>query len=127
MSRTLAAATFAIVTLAAVPLLAQQAPEQKSEEKSGQQAAAQEIPAGAHSIIGKKVMGQDGKELGEINDVVVSEQGQIEALVIERGGGLTGGKDVAVKWDSVQMQGDQISLQMNEQQLSELPEYKTEK
>jgi sporulation protein YlmC with PRC-barrel domain len=126
MGKTLAAATFAIATLAATSVFAQQAQQDQKEQKPEQQAAAQsQLPAGAQSIIGKKAMGQDGKEVGEIENVVVSEQGKVEALVISRGG-MTG-KDVAVKWDSVRMQGDQVAIQMTEQQLSELPEYKSEK
>lgn len=112
--------------LAAALALPTVAPAQQSSPQGQQQQAQQQqqprISADAHHLIGKKAIGDKGKELGEIKDVLVGQDGKVQALVIDHDR-----KTRAVPWDQVTLQGDQVSLRMTYQQLSQLPEYRTGK
>lgn len=86
-----------------------------------------ELSAEADRLVGKKVMGSDGEETGEIADALVSPDGKIEAVLVETGGALgVGGKQVAVAWDQIQVEGDQMKVNMTSDQLDQMPEYVTE-
>jgi uncharacterized protein YrrD len=57
-------------------------------------------------LLGKKVTGSDGADLGKINDLVLTfGDGRIVAVVIDAGGLLAGAKYHAVAWDEAQLQG----------------------
>ncbi len=69
----------------------------------------------AGMIIGEAVYngtGEEAERIGDVNDLVLSPQGQIEAMVIGVGGFLgIGEKDVAIEYDLVQIQerdGDEV-------------------
>lgn len=93
-----------------------------------QQAADQAQPGGAavgaeaHHLINKKAVSAQGKELGKIKDVLVGPDGRVQAMIVDYKG-----KDRAVPWDQVKIQGDQVSISMADQEVSQLPEYKGEK
>jgi sporulation protein YlmC with PRC-barrel domain len=85
------------------------------------------IPAEADAIMGRQIVTSDGEEGGEVSDVLVTADGQIEALLVKRGGALgLGGTQVAVTWDQLQLQGDQIVVNMTRDEMEQLPEYQTE-
>jgi sporulation protein YlmC with PRC-barrel domain len=85
------------------------------------------IPAEADAIVGRQIVTSDGEEGGEVADVLITADGQVEALLIKRGGALgLGGTQVAVPWDEVQLQGDQIVVNATRDQLRDMPEYQTE-
>lgn len=74
-------------------------------------------------LIGKEVMGQNGEAIGEVSDVIVSDAG-LQQVIIERGGFLgMGEKQVAVDMDKLSVSPDGISLDMTDQQLSQMPDY----
>lgn len=58
------------------------------------------LPASAYTgILGKKIIGPDGKELGLIVDVIVDAQARPHAAVIDFGGFLgVGSRKIAVDW-----------------------------
>jgi sporulation protein YlmC with PRC-barrel domain len=64
--------------------------------------------APAHVLAGQlddyDVYGADGKEIGEIEDVVLNMDGSVAAVVLEVGGFLgIGEKDVLVEWDALEI------------------------
>lgn len=83
----------------------------------------------ASDLMDKKVHSRDSdEEVGEINDLVIDEDGRIVAVVIGTGGVLgMGEKDVAIAWDRIDRttEGDEIKLyiDMDEDTLKEAPEY----
>jgi sporulation protein YlmC with PRC-barrel domain len=93
------------------------------EQKEGQPQVTPEQQAqlapDANSLIGKKAAGPQGKDVGEIKDVLVGPDGRVQALVVD-----VKGKDRAVPWNQLSMQADQVTVKMDEQQLSQLPEYR---
>ncbi len=62
----------------------------------------------ASDLMGTSVQNADGDKLGDINDVVVADQGGIKAVVIGVGGFLgIGEKNVAVNYDQVEQTRDE--------------------
>lgn len=123
-------AAFSIAAAVALPAWAQQQPqeqqpqeqqaqEQQAQEQQGQQA---QLSSEADNIVGKKAMTSQGKEVGSIEDVLVGQDGRVQAMILDHDG-----KKRAVPWNQVSMQGDQVTVKLSEQQMSQLPEYKGEK
>ena len=121
------------------------------EQQQGQQAAQQQEPTAtgaaqerqaarapglepqaeglsAERLMGATVMGANNEEIGEVGDVLFSQDGQIRAVIVDVGGFLgIGAKEVAIEFESaeVQQQDGEIALFVNatEQQLEEAPEW----
>jgi hypothetical protein len=111
---------------------AQKAEDQKSEGQKAEAAKNVEpvAPSQAFSILGKKVHGPDGKDAyGAIIDVLVDDQGQPRAAIIDFGGFLgVGSRKIAVDWQLLKFQPtDQavpIVLDLDRKQIQSAPEYK---
>lgn len=98
-------------------VLAQQ--QQQPGEQSRQQAA--QLSPDAHHVIDKKAVNAQGKDIGKIKDVLIGQDGKVQALIVD-----VKGKSRAVPWAEVSMKADQLSVNMSDQQLSQLPEYRGE-
>lgn len=104
MIRTLLVAT-SLATLASMGAYAQEAPT--ATDNSTKPAASAQSGAGhlATSIIGEEVYngtGDDAQNIGEVNDIVITKDGGIEAVVVGVGGFLgIGEKDVAVDYSEL--------------------------
>lgn len=92
-----------------------------AQEYSGQQGqqTQQRLSSDAHHVIDRKAVNAQGKDIGKIKDVVVGQDGKVQALIVD-----VKGKNRAVPWGEVAMKADQLTVNMNDQQLSQLPEYK---
>jgi sporulation protein YlmC with PRC-barrel domain len=106
-------ATTAIATLVATGAMAQTTAPTQPANPTAQQPAAQPVPMVkkaegelASMIIGENVyngMGEGAENIGKVNDLVLSPDGQVEAIVIGVGGFLgIGRKDVAIEYDLVE-------------------------
>lgn len=83
-------------------------------------------PQGAMELIGADVLGQGGDEVGQINNVLVDNQGNPTHVILGHGGWLgLGEKEVALQLDQIQVSGDQIQVNMSDEQLAEMPEYES--
>jgi sporulation protein YlmC with PRC-barrel domain len=106
------------------------APAEEPTTEEPIEMAAQELTA--DELIGTAVYGSDDQNLGEVNDVVFEQGGQIEAVVIDVGGFLgIGEKPVAIEFDAlnVQKNGDgDVNLVVNatQEQLEAAPTYEEE-
>ncbi len=90
----------------------QQAGEQRSgEQRADQQRAAEQFmsrkPAGAlyaDDVIGKTVKHRgSGDDVGEIQDLIIGEDGRIVGVVIKSGGFLgLGGQNVGLGWNHIE-------------------------
>ncbi len=105
------AATLAIAAFA-LPASAQQQERQQDQEQQAQ------LTADSDNIVGKKAMNAQGKELGSVEDVLVAPDGRVQAMILDHDG-----KKRAVPWDQISLQGDQVTVKLSEQQMSQLPEY----
>ena len=81
------------------------------------------------SILGRKVRGQDGEDLGRVVDILADEQGRVQIAVIEFGGFLgVGNRRIAVDWSLLKFApGDAdapVILNASKSKLQATPEYK---
>jgi sporulation protein YlmC with PRC-barrel domain len=89
---------------------------------------------GADELIGAKLKSRsDDETIGTIGDLVIDENGQIVAVIVEAGGFLgLGKKEVAVSWNSIERRlnekgdGYDFSVDTTKDALQDAPEYKAE-
>jgi hypothetical protein len=89
----------------------------------------QVAPETAMSIMGVTIQGPAGKDIGRLADVLVGQNGQPVAAVIDFGGFLgVGNRKVAVDWKSLKFspgdKGHQITLELAPDQVRAAPDYK---
>ena len=88
----------------------------------------------ADELIGRDLTSrQDSETIGSISDLVVDENGQIVAVIVEVGGFLAlGEKEVAISWNSIERStnesgdGYKYTVSATKDDLTTAPEYKTE-
>jgi hypothetical protein len=110
----------------------QKAEEQKAEDQKAEASKNVEpiAPSQAFPILGKKVHGPDGKDtFGSIIDVLVDDQGQPRAAIIDFGGFLgVGSRKIAVDWQLLKFQPTDravpIVLDLDRKQIQAAPEYR---
>lgn len=104
------------------------AAEQQSIEFFQTQSATQMM---ASQYIGQTVKGPSGKELGDINNLVMNSDGNVEAAVIGVGGFLgVGEKNVAIPFENITQKTDEngelfILVNLSKQQLETAPVFKS--
>jgi hypothetical protein len=86
-------------------------------------------PDQAIAILGHTVSDPDGKDVGRLVDVLVDDQGQPQAGVIDFGGFMgVGSRKIAVHWNVLHFApGDAarpITLELTQDQIKAAPEYK---
>jgi hypothetical protein len=88
------------------------------------------LPPGKYaSVLGKKVAGPDGRNLGLIVDIIVDVYGTPHAAVIDFGGFLgVGSRKIAVDWRLLNFapdrSEDQIWLSLDRSEIQAAPEYR---
>lgn len=84
---------------------------------------------GADELIGTNVYSYNDENVGDIGDIVLTDDGQIDAVVIDVGGFLgIGEKPVAVAFEDLEVRADEnrtlyVYTQFTKEQLEEAPEY----
>ncbi len=81
------------------------------------------------AILGHKVADPEGKDIGRLVDVLVGEQGQPQAAVIDFGGFMgVGSRKIAVDWSALHFApadtNNPITLDLTQDQIRTAPEYK---
>jgi len=81
------------------------------------------------SILGKKVQGANGEDLGRVVDVLTDASGRVQVAIIDFGGFLgVGTRRVAVDWPLLRFDpggaGRPVILGLSRQKLQSAPEYK---
>jgi sporulation protein YlmC with PRC-barrel domain len=77
-------------------------------------------------MLGATVAGPQGEDVGELYDVIFTDAGEIQSVIVESSGFLgIGGKLVDVPYDQVEMApgGDQVSISMTEEEFEQAPEF----
>jgi len=68
------------------------------------------------------IMGASGEEIGEVEEVLMTPDGQITAVTAEVGGFLgIGDKEVVVELDQLTQNGDHLQMDMTEEEVEALP------
>jgi hypothetical protein len=81
------------------------------------------------AILGHPVADPEGKNIGRLVDVLVGDQGQPQAAVIDFGGFLgVGNRKIAVEWSVLHFAPNDpkhpITLDLTQDQIKDAPEYK---
>lgn len=82
----------------------------------------------ASDFIGKRVYTKAGEDIGEVNDLIVTDTGSVQAVILGVGGFLgIGEKDVAVTMQAIEMQQDDTGMKLvvdaSKDQLTSAPGY----
>ncbi|MFZ7125825.1 MAG: PRC-barrel domain-containing protein [Desulfobacterales bacterium] len=80
----------------------------------------------ASKIIGLDVKGSDDQKLGEVNDLIIGDNGLIEFVVISEGGVLGVGENlIAVPWDaaSARFEGNALRVGLNPDEFASAPTF----
>ena len=80
-------------------------------------------------LIGAEVKTTDDEDVGEVQDLIINERGQVVAIVIGVGGVLgMGEKNVAITWDKLMRSGqsDDLALRIDgtREDLRAAPDFK---
>jgi sporulation protein YlmC with PRC-barrel domain len=83
----------------------------------------------AISVLGKKVLGPDGEDMGRVTDLLLDPDAHIKSVVIDFGGFLgVGSRKIAIDWRLVRFVPDNkdapISLSLGKSEVQAAPEYK---
>lgn len=83
----------------------------------------------ASRLIGQNAFNAAGQSVGNVNDLVIGKEGDVQAVVIGVGGFLgLGEKRVAINFDQIKesggFSGDRLVLGMSEEDLRAAPEFK---
>jgi hypothetical protein len=87
------------------------------------------ISASVMSILGKKVRGPNGEDLGRVVDVLADDSGRVRVAIIDFGGFLgVGDRRIAVDWPLLRFNPDGqepfLILSVSRDKLKSAPEYK---
>ncbi|WP_158044111.1 PRC-barrel domain-containing protein [Skermanella pratensis] len=77
-------------------------------------------------MIGTNAVTANNEEVGEIENLLIGSEGQVEAAIIEWGGFLgIGSKTAAVPWNELRLNeaGDRVVIDMTREEIEELPAY----
>lgn len=97
--------------------------QQRQQMQPGQ------LPSGMHKasdLIGQDVYSQQGKDLGEIQNLVIAQDGQVQYIILSRGGIAGVGESlVPVPWQAANLQQrqDRLTASISEQQLQNAPAF----
>ncbi len=81
-----------------------------------------DLTAEADLLVGRTLFGAEGVELGLVSNVLITADGQIQALVVDR---RASGKNqqFVVEWSSVSIQGSDLAAQLGTTEANKLPNY----
>jgi hypothetical protein len=87
------------------------------------------MPVPVLSILGKRIKGPDGEDLGRVVDVLADASGRVRIAIIDFGGFLgVGDRRIAVEWSLLRFNPDSadapVSLRVGQDKLKTAPEYK---
>ena len=102
------------------------APSSSATQPTQQSAEQGLLATMGKQLVGKDVYGADNRNIGDVEDVVMGANGQVESILIDVGGFLgLGARRVAIPISQIQLgEGDRLTTTLTEAQAKELPEYK---
>lgn len=79
----------------------------------------------ASNLIGRNLFSRQGQDLGEIQNLVIAPNGQVQYIVLSRGGVGTGGKLVPVPWQAAHLQvtKNKMTADITRQQVRNAPSF----
>ncbi len=123
-SVTIMAVLFACALFAGQALAQQQ---QTTTMMGGQESMQSQNIHRASEIIGQNVQNQQGEDLGEIEEVVFDQQGNISYIVLSKKGIMgMGGEMIPIPWQAADLSGQKENLVLNieKEKLDQAPTFK---
>jgi sporulation protein YlmC with PRC-barrel domain len=78
----------------------------------------------ASKMIGSAVYDVQNRKIGKVQDLVLGRDGKIDLVVVDVGSFLgAGGKNVAVKPTDIKTDNNRLTLDINKEQLQQMPNY----
>lgn len=115
------------MTLAALPFAAaaqQSSTTERLHEVDDDQLVITEINMTVDQVDDMPVIGPEGEQIGEIEDVLADESGRIVGFAVETEGFLgLGSEDVIVRFEDLQFVGDEAVTKLTEKELEALPRW----
>ena len=122
MTRTLLTAT-ALATLAGAAL-AQTAAEQPLLEVENEAMMVEPFGVSVDDFEDTDIMGPDGSKIGEVDEVLMTPEGEITAVSAEVGGFLgVGDKEVILELSHLTQGADGLTVDLTKEQVEALPEW----
>jgi sporulation protein YlmC with PRC-barrel domain len=106
----------AVVVLVGLPLGTGWAQQSSPEPRPP---AARSVPqVTSDSLVGTTVRDAQGKDIGQVSQLLIdAKDGKVTSVIIKRGGAFGfGGKDMSVPWEALKLQRDQDKLVVTMQQ-----------
>jgi sporulation protein YlmC with PRC-barrel domain len=128
----LAFTSLATLALLATPAFAETAPSpiavaQAAAPTPGNAPAAQRAAeTDTQRLIGRRVRNAQDETVGDINSVIISQDGSVSAVIVGVGGFLgIGEREVAIRWQDLRVtnNGEDVRVNMTKEQVRALPEY----
>jgi sporulation protein YlmC with PRC-barrel domain len=118
---------FAVSSFAADPTLQHRsgAATQTQMESQHMQTAA-DTHFRASELLGKSLKSTDGEQLGDLNDLIISSQGEINFALVSKGGVLGVGEQVVpVPWNAISRgtQEDELLVNIDKERFDNAPAY----
>jgi hypothetical protein len=93
------------------------------------EARVRQLPVSVMSILGKRVEGPKGEDLGRVVDVLADDSGRVRVAIIDFGGFLgVGDRRIAIEWQLLHFvpnaKEPSLELGLTREQLQKAPEYK---
>ncbi len=80
----------------------------------------------ASNVIGQKIVSSDGQDLGTVQDLYVGDNGQVQYVILSRGGVMGAGNTlVPIPWQAANLheQGDHLVASVTQQKLDNAPTF----
>lgn len=100
-------------------------PAQPAQSGGAQQAAGMSL-ARVSNLVGSNVVGANGRDAGEVQNLLIDQQGQVRAAVVEWGGFLgIGSRQAVVPIEQLRFgaEGERVRMDLTREQLERLPRY----
>jgi sporulation protein YlmC with PRC-barrel domain len=119
---------FAVNSFAADPTLQHRSGTQTQIESEHMRTA-----AGSHfrasELLGKSLKGTDGEDLGDVNDLIISSQGEVDFALVSKGGVLgLGDQVVPVPWNAISSgaQEDELMVNISKERFDSAPSFSSD-
>jgi hypothetical protein len=118
--------TFVATVLSAQAVLAQGGQPQSVPPIANEDTWQTILPSDTvHSVLGKEVRNETGENLGRIVDVLIDQDGHVQAVVIDFGGFLgVGARRLVVDWTVLHFGPNVVTADITHDQARTAPEYK---
>jgi uncharacterized protein YrrD len=79
-----------------------------------------------NAVLGQTIKSREGEELGEVKDIIFSNDGTINYIILSKGGGDDSLVPIPWQTENINVRENNIILSMNKEQMEDAPSFTTE-